>query len=72
MISSSRRKSCSARPGLGKLSEPGMCLVRKVQPPTVMTSMMSWLASSLAFSSCLLIVSIGHFFRWDDLLQMIR
>jgi hypothetical protein len=27
-----------------------------------MTSLMSWLASSLAFSSCLLIVYIGHFF----------
>jgi hypothetical protein len=27
--------------GLGKLSEPGMCLVRNVQPPTVMTSLMS-------------------------------
>jgi hypothetical protein len=64
MISSSQRNVCSARPGLGKFSEPGMCLVRKVQPPTVMTSLMSGLASSLAFSSCLLIVSIGHFFPW--------
>ena len=49
-----------------------MCLARKVQPPIVMTSLMSWLASSLAFSSCLPIVSIGHFFPWDDLFQMIR
>jgi NAD/NADP transhydrogenase alpha subunit len=45
-----------------QLTEPGMCLARKVHPPTVMTSLMSSLASSLALSCCLLIVSIGRFF----------
>src|SRR5919108_5678722 len=69
MISSSRSNAWSAHRGLGKLREPGMCLARKVHPPTVMISLMSSPASSLALSCCLPIVSMGSTFHRRDLPQ---